>query len=335
MARILLAGDIGATKALLALFQAGDGAAARPAILRKKRYASAEYPGLERICAEFLSDGVRVDAAGFGVPGVVALGTAEPINLAWKLDAKQISAALGGAPVRLLNDLATTALGVVELTDSDYETIQENSLPEATARSGNVAVIAAGTGLGEAALACHDGRYYPVVSEGGHSSFAPEDEEQIELLGFLQHEFGHVSWERVLSGPGLVNLYRFLRARSGVEEPAWLGAALAGGDPAAAISAAAESARDRVCIDALTMFCAIYGAEAANLALKVLALGGVYLCGGIAAKILPWLERGEFARAFAAKGRLAPMLGKIAVRVVVNPDVAVFGAAHSALAMLC
>jgi len=144
-----------------------------------------------------------------------------------------------------------------------------------------------------------------------------------------------VSWERVLSGPGLVNLYRFLRARSGVEEPAWLGAALAGGDPAAAISAAAESARDRVCIDALTMFCAIYGAEAANLALKVLALGGVYLCGGIAAKILPWLERGEFARAFAAKGRLAPMLGKIAVRVVVNPDVAVFGAAHSALAMLC
>ncbi len=327
MARTLLAGDVGATKTLLALYR-GDTAPLR--IVRKTRYTSRDYAGLEQVCAEFLSDGTHADAACFGVPGVVVEGTAQPSNLDWKLDAKKISAALGGTPVRLLNDLAATAMGVVNLAPGDCEIIHPGG-----SAVGNVAVIAAGTGLGEAALAYDDGRYYPVVSEGGHSSFAPEGEDQIELLRFLAREFGHVSSERVLSGPGLVNVYRFLRARSGVEEPQWLRAARDSGDPAAAISAAAAESRDRVCVDALSMFCAMYGAEAANLALKVLAIGGVYLCGGIAPKILPALRSGEFARGFTGKGRLAPVLEKIAVRVVTNPEAALLGAAHSALAMLC
>jgi glucokinase len=330
MAKTLLAGDVGATKTLLALFRSEE-AAAPLTLIRKTRYTSHDYPGLEQACAEFLSDGARVDAAGFGVPGVVIAGAAEPSNLEWKLDEKKISAALGGTRVRLLNDLAATAMGVVKLAPADCEVIRPDGIGGAP---GNVAVIAAGTGLGESALACVDGRYYPVVSEGGHSSFAPDGEDQIELLRFLAREFGHVSWERVLSGPGLVNVYRFLRARSGVAEPRWLGAALGSGDQAAAISGAAADGRDKICVDALAMFCAMYGSEAANLALKVLAIGGVYLCGGIAPKILPALKRGEFARGFIGKGRLEPMLEKIAVRVVMNADVALLGAAHTALAML-
>jgi glucokinase len=329
MARTLLAGDVGATKTLLALYRSDDDGALLT-IVRKNRYPSRNYAGLEQVCAEFLSDGARADAGCFGVPGVVIDGTAEPSNLDWKLDAKKISAALGGTPVRLLNDLAATAMGVVNLAPGDCEIIHPGA-----AAAGNVAVIAAGTGLGEAALAYHEGRYYPVVSEGGHSSFAPEGEEQIELLRFLAREFGHVSWERVLSGPGLVNVYRFLRARRGVPEPDWLRTARTGGDPAAAISLAASIARDPVCVDASVMFCAMYGAEAANLALKVLALGGVYLCGGIAPKILPALRSGEFTRGFVAKGRLAPVLEKIAVRAVISSDTALLGAAHSALAILC
>ncbi|MHB8383274.1 MAG: glucokinase [Candidatus Binataceae bacterium] len=330
MARTILAGDIGATKTLLALYRTPE-IAAPLTLVRKTRYASQNYAGLEQVCGEFLSDGTRADAAGFGVPGVVVVGAAEPSNLAWKLDEKKISAALGGAPVRLLNDLAATAIGVVNLAPADCEVLK----PGAPGATGNVAVIAAGTGLGESALTWHEGRFYPVVSEGGHSSFAPDGDDQIELLRFLAREFGHVSWERVLSGPGLVNVYRFLRARSGVAEPQWLGAALSGDDPAAAISLAAGDARDRICVDALAMFCAMYGSEAANLALKVLAIGGVYLCGGIAPKILPALRRGEFTRGFTRKGRLGPMLEKVAVRVVINPDAALMGAAHSALATLC
>ncbi|MGH7779588.1 MAG: glucokinase [Candidatus Binataceae bacterium] len=330
MARTLLAGDIGGTKALLALYRCDDDN--QPlTILRKTRYTSHDFPGLEQVCAEFLKGGARLDAAGFGVPGAVIAGTAAPSNLPWKLDAKKISAGLGNAPVRLLNDLAATAMGVINLAPGDSEIIQPGGFG---AMAGNVAVIAAGTGLGESALALEDQRYCPVVSEGGHSSFAPVDDDQIELLRFLAREFGHVSWERVLSGPGLVNVYRFLRERSGVAEPQWLSGALGGDNPAAAISTAAAAARDPICVDAVTMFCAMYGAEAGNLALKVLALGGVYLCGGIAPKILPALRHGEFARAFAAKGRLGSMLEKIAVRVVTNSDVALLGAAHSALAML-
>jgi glucokinase len=330
MAKTLLAGDVGGTKTLLALYRSQQ-AAAPLTLVRKTRYISHRYPGLEEVCAEFLGDGSRVDAAGFGVPGAVIAGAAEPSNLDWKLDEKKISAALGGVRVRLLNDLAATAMGVVNLAPEDCEIIRPDGIGGVP---GNVAVIAAGTGLGESALAWQDGRYYPVVSEGGHSGFAPEGDEQIELLRFLAREFGHVSCERVLSGPGLVNVYRFLRARGGGAEPEWLAAALGGGDPAAAISAAAADGRDQVCVDALAMFCAIYGSEAANLALKVLATGGVFLCGGIAPKILPALRRGEFARGFVGKGRLESMLKKIAVRVVMNSDVALLGAAHSALAML-
>jgi glucokinase len=179
-----------------------------------------------------------------------------------------------------------------------------------------------------------NGGYYPVASEGGHTDFAPRGEEQIELLRDLEEKFGHVSYERVLSGPGLANIYGFLRSRSGVAEPAWLSQQISTGDHAAAVSEAALKKTDPVCIHALEVFCDIYGAEAANLALKVLAFGGVYLGGGIAPKILPMLTSGGFAKAFLSKGRLNEILKRMEVRVALNPAAAMIGAAHRAAAML-
>jgi glucokinase len=325
--RLILAGDVGATKTLLGLFRdEGENLIS----VRVHRYTSADHPSLEAVCADFAA-GERIGAACLGVPGVVTGGAAEASNLAWKMNECAVASALGGAPVRLLNDLSAAAFGLVHLGEADYRVINRGA-PHAP--GGNLAAIAAGTGLGEAALIWDGRRYHAVASEGGHSSFAPQGDEQIELLKFLAREFGHVSWERVLSGPGLVNIYRFARANSAEREPAWLARALAAGDPAAAISEAAMAKRDAACAHALTMFCAMYGSEAGNLALKVLATGGVYLCGGIALRILPWLERGGFMRSFRDKGRLGAILARIEVRVVMRADTALVGAAHYAHAML-
>ncbi len=330
MSRLVLAGDVGATKTLLGIFREEE---RQLSLVRESRFATPQYPSLEAICAEFIAAGPKTEigAACFGVPGPVIGGTATPSNIAWQISDKAMSSALGGIPVTLVNDLGATALGVIHLPETDSVVINHG----ASLMHGNIAVIAAGTGLGEAALLAGKGeRYHLIASEGGHASFAPVGDEQIELLRFLEREFGHVSWERVLSGPGQVNVYRFLRGRSSEQEPQWLTAAIASGDPAHAITEAALSGRDSVCAHALEMFCAMYGAEAGNLALKVLALGGVFVCGGIAPKILPMLQGGAFMRGFTRKGRLATMLRQIEVRVVTNPDVALLGAAHSARAML-
>jgi glucokinase len=326
-ARLILAGDVGATKTLLGLFRADPHGLTA---VREHRYASSDYPSLEAVCADFAA-GERIGAACLGVPGVVAGGAAVASNLAWTMNEPAVGGALGGAPVRLLNDLSATAFGLVHLDKSDYRVINRGA-PQAG--RGNIAAIAAGTGLGEAALVWDGERYHAVASEGGHASFAPQDDEQIELLKYLAREFGHVSWERVLSGPGLANIYRFARAMSAEPEPAWLTRAIGAGDPAAAISAAAIAGRDAACARALTMFCAMYGSEAGNLALKVLATGGVYLCGGIAPRILPWLQQGGFMRSFQDKGRLGAILARIEVRVVTRADAALLGAAHCARAML-
>ena len=330
MARLVLAGDVGGTKTLLGIFREED----RHLVpVREGRYHTPDFPSLESICADFLAKGAEtpIVAAAFGVPGAVIGGTAMPSNIAWQIADKGMSSALGGIKVSLINDLGATAQGVIHLPESDSEVIN----PGASLLHGNIAVIAAGTGLGEGALLAGKGeRYHLIPSEGGHASFAPVGEEQIELLRYLEREYGHVSWERILSGPGQVNIYRFLRTRSSEPEPEWLASAIATGDAAHVISEAGLTGRDPVCAHAVEMFCAMYGAEAGNLALKVLALGGVFLCGGIAPQILPMLRRGGFMRGFTGKGRLATMLKQIEVRVVMNPNVALLGAAHTALAML-
>jgi glucokinase len=328
MERQILAGDVGGTKTDLGLFNYSAGTLE---LVREHRYATAKFDSLEAVCAEFLGASATVNAACLGVPGPIIDGRAHATNVPWELSSSALSRLMKGVPVRLLNDLAAIAYGMVNLKPAEFAVLHRAENPPA---HGNIAVIAAGTGLGESSLVWEGERYYAVASEGGHSDFAPHDAEQIELLKFLSGEFGHVSYERVLSGPGLWNIYKFLRRESRAEEPAWLSAQIAAGDASAAVSEAAIAGRDPVCVRALTMFCDIYGSEAANLALKVLALGGVYLGGGIAPKILPMLTNGTFVRGFLAKGRLNEILKRIEVRVSLNPAAGLLGAAHVAAAML-
>jgi glucokinase len=324
---LILAGDVGGTKTDLGLFKHSAGTLE---LVREHRYATAKFDSLEAVCVDFVGAGA-VNAACLGVPGPIIDGRAHATNVPWELSSATLSRALKGVPVRLLNDLAAIAYGMVNLKPSEFVVLHPAENPPA---HGNIAVIAAGTGLGESSLVWEGDKYYAVASEGGHADFAPHNAEQIELLRSLAAEFGHVSYERVLSGPGLWNVYQFLRRESHVEEPAWLSAQIAAGDASAAVSEAAIAGRDPVCVQALTMFCDIYGSEAANLALKVLALGGVYLGGGIAPKILPMLTNGTFVRGFLAKGRLNEILKRIEVRVSLNPAAGLLGAAHVAAAML-
>ena len=329
MAAVILAGDVGGTKTHLGLFRIDDGA---PQPIRNHRYATADFESLEDVCRDFLSahEG-PLQAACFGVPGPIIGGEARATNVQWRLHEGSLSRALDGTRVRLINDLGAAAYGVIHLPDAEVCVLQRGEFP---LHQGDIAIIAAGTGLGEGALVFEHGRYYAVASEGGHASFAPQGDEQIELYKYLRARFGHVSAERVLSGPGLFNIYRFLRERRGMPEPEWLTSRLKHEDASAVVSEVALDLGDEECVHALEMFVDIYGAEAGNLALKVLALGGVYLCGGIAPRILPALIDGKFMRAFADKGRLNEMLSKIEVRVALNESVGLFGAAWCAASIL-
>lgn len=326
--RVILAGDVGGTKTHLALWRAAGGELQR---LTDEMYHTAKFESLEALCADFLGGARPPDALCFGVPGPVIDGRSHATNLAWTVEQPSLAAKFGGAPVRLMNDLEAAAYGVLHLGEHETVVLQSG------ARGGgaNMAVAAAGTGLGEAALIADRGHYLAVATEGGHCDFAPRGAEQIELMKFLAAKFGHASYERVLSGPGLMNVYQFLKVSSPGAEPDWLRSEFeTADDPAAVVSQAALAQRDARCVRALEMFVAIYGAEAANLALKVLALGGVYLGGGIAPKILPMLQKDNFVRAFNDKGRLGEVLRRIEVRVVMNQDAGLLGAAYCALELL-
>ncbi len=328
MAEMILAGDIGGTKTHLGLFHAVE-RDLRP--LRDYVYHTSAFASLEQACAAFLTADDRIGAACFGVPGPVIDGVSHATNVPWSMAEAAVRAAIGGAPTRLMNDLEVTAYGVPHLKDSEVMVLHRGENRSARA---NIAVIAAGTGLGEAALIAAPTGYFAVASEGGHADFAPRGPDQLALLEFLTEEFGHVSFERVLSGPGLHNIYRFVVSRSPGSEPAWLTQRMATEDPSAVIGETAIAGTDTRCVHALELFAAIYGAEAANLALKYLAIGGVYLCGGIAPKILPFLQRGGLVEAFLDKGRLRSTLQRIGVRVSLNPSAAIIGAAWAAAAML-
>jgi glucokinase len=321
---VILAGDIGGTKTVLALCDASL------AIVREAVYPCADYPSLEAILDVFVAPAERtgLTAACFGVAGPVVAGTAKITNLPWTIDAAQLAARLGGITVSLLNDLQATALGALVLPDTAFAELQP-----ATARAdgATVAVIAPGTGLGEALLVSDGAHYRALPSEGGHADFAPGTEDEIALLRFLRTRHGdHVSYERVLSGAGIGDLYDFVRATSGTTEPAWLTAALAASDRNAAISHAALAGTDPACVRALDMFVEILGAEAGNLALRGLAAGGVVIGGGIPPKILPALHHRRFIDRFNAKGRFAPWTRTLAVRIALEPRAALFGAAHHA-----
>ncbi|MGE5234754.1 MAG: glucokinase [Acidobacteriota bacterium] len=320
----VIAGDIGGTKTRLGLFEIS---AAGVVERTERTFASADHAGLDEIVAAFISEVKGAcERAAFAIAGPVTGRTARTTNLPWLVDADAMESSLKIARVSLLNDLEAVAYGIAELGETDLVVLH----PGAPGAAGNAAVIAAGTGLGMAGLFWDGSRHRPFATEGGHADFAPLDDEQDALRHFLAARFDHVSTERVLSGPGLVHIFEFLLDSARNAAPPWLLEARAGGDPAAAIAERALAGTAPLATRALDMFVSIYGAEAANLALTMMARGGIYVGGGIAPKILAALTRGPFLTAFLAKGRMRPVLEAMPVKVIVNDRAALLGAARVA-----
>jgi glucokinase len=321
-----LAGDVGGTKTNLAVFSPETDLTPQT----EGTFRSAEYPSLEAIVAEFISNGhLSVDGAVFGVPGPVVDGRSSATNLPWVLKESTLQEELGLRRVKLLNDLEATAYGVLTLAPGDLVTLNDASPADAT-----MAVIAAGTVLGEAILFYHNGRYEVIPSEGGHADFGPRNLFEIRLLRYMLGKFRHVSYERICSGKGIPYIYAYLKKQGLAEEVPGMAKALRQAeDPTPLIVEKAMSGESELCIAALNAFVSILGAEAGNLALKVMAIGGIYLAGGIPPKILSKLKDGTFMASFVDKGRFADMLARIPVCVVLNDRTALLGAASYGLSL--
>ncbi len=317
---MILAGDVGGTKVHLALYDFTDG---KLKYVRDQRFPAREYAGLEEIVKEFLVS-EKVTSACFGVPGPVRDGRLRLTNLPWTLDSRDLARNLKIDYVFLINDLQANGFGIAELGPEQVYTLSEGDPQQV----GNRALLSAGTGLGEAFLV-FDGRdYVPYPSEGGHADFAPRNEDEVDLLRFLMQKYnGRISYERVISGQGLTNVYEFLREARGMEEPAWLAERMRAEDPNAVITDVAMKAQSEICERALDLFVSAYGAEAGNLALKILSVGGLYVGGGIAPRILEKLKDGTFIKAFTDKGRLSQLLVNTPVRVILESRTALIGAA--------
>jgi glucokinase len=321
---MILAGDIGGTNARLALFDVRNG---QLQFHSAKVYPSRHYSGLDEIVTEFVkSSGKQPSQACFGVAGPVTHGKVETSNLPWVIEARRLADELKIHQALLINDLEATGWGIGALTADDLV-----CLNQVTGAGGNQALIAAGTGLGEGGLYWDGARYHVFASEGGHCDFAPLNDLEIELFRYLQGRYGHVSYERILSGPGLVNVFEFLRDTGRGKVPDWLSDEMKTMDPAAAISAAAMDGKCAMSEQAMDIFVSVFGAEAGNLGLKVKATGGVFLAGGIAPKILPKLATRLFLEAFLSKGRLRHLMEVMPVRVITNDKLALLGAARCAL----
>jgi glucokinase len=317
---MILAGDVGGTKVHLALFDFTDGELKHA---RDQIYPAKQYAGLEEIVKEFLVS-EKVTSACFGVPGPVRDGRLRLTNLPWTLDSRELARDLEINYVFLINDLQANGFGIAELGADQIYTLSEGDAQQV----GNRALISAGTGLGEAFLVWDGRDYVPYPSEGGHSDFAPRNEDEIDLLRFLRQKYnGRISFERVVSGQGVTNIYEFLRDGRGLEEPAWLAERMRQEDPNAVITESALKAKSELCEKTLDMFVSAYGAEAGNLALKILSVGGLYVGGGIAPRILEKLKDGTFMKAFTDKGRLSQLLVNIPVRVILESRTALIGAA--------
>lgn len=327
---MLLAGDIGGTKTSLAIYSREGGARAP---LSDATFPSTLYPNLESLVREFLDQAdVPVERATFGVAGPVVGGRATITNLSWVIDEAELQSALNLSAVRLLNDLEAIGYGVPFLEPEDLHTLNEGQ----PVPGGAIAVIAPGTGLGEAFLTWDGTRYRSHATEGGHTDFAPTNDRQVGLLRYLLERFDHVSYERVCSGMGLPNIYTYLKDSGYAEEPAWMAGELAAADDPTPVivNAALDSERPcELCVATLDVFVSILGAEAGNLALKVLATGGVYVGGGIPPRILSILEHGPFMESFRSKGRFSDLMSRMPVHVILNPKVALLGAACHGLGL--
>jgi glucokinase len=321
---MILAGDIGGTKTLLGLF---DAVPARPRPVTVRSFGTLDYPDLPTLIAEFLKSADAsaarsahgaVETACFGVAGPVVDETVKVTNVPWFVDGRRVASVLGIARVSLLNDLEALAHAVPVLRESETHVLQEGE----AIRGGNIALIAAGTGLGQALLHNVDGRFLPSASEAGHADFAARTEREMALVRDLTARYGRADVEHVVSGRGLINIHRVTH-----REPCAAGVDLESPDAAAAMSAAALERRCASCVETLDMFVEAYGAESGNLALRSVSTGGLYVGGGIAPKILPALTTGQFIRTFRAKPPLDPMLAAMPVKVILNAQAGLLGAA--------
>jgi glucokinase len=319
---MILAGDVGGTGTDLALVDE------TLQFHERRSFVSRDYASLADIVAAFLDESPQTPThACFGVAGPVRDGRATPTNLPWVVEARDLARLISVPEVLLLNDIEVIGHGIGALDQRGLVTLQHG----ASQTEGNAAVIAAGTGLGQAGMYWDGTHHWPFASEGGHASFAPRNDLEMQLLRFLSAEYEHVSWERVVSGPGLFNVYRFFRDSGRFDEPAWLVDLLQHDDAPAVVARCALEGSSTLCEQSLELFVTLFGAEAGNLALKVLARGGVYLAGGIAPKILDALTQPPFRDAFVAKGRMRALLEGVPVRVVVDDRVSLMGAARAAL----
>ncbi|BAZ29662.1 glucokinase [Cylindrospermum sp. NIES-4074] len=333
---LLLAGDIGGTKTILRLVETTDSQGLHT--LFEKSFHSRDYPDLVPLVQKFLlkANSATPEKACFAIAGPVVNNTAKLTNLAWFLDTERLVQQLGIPSISLINDFAAIGYGIFGLTKQDLLTLQPGlHRPEAP-----MAVIGAGTGLGQGFLIKQGNHYQVFPSEGGHADFAPRNELEFQLMKYLldKHDIQRVSVERVVSGLGIVSIYQFLRDRQlATESPdiahivrSWeqeAGKQDKTVDPGAAIGTAAIQGRDRLCEQTLQLFIEAYGAEAGNLALKLLPHGGLYIAGGIAPKILPWMQKTSFLLNFTQKGRMRPLLEEIPVHIILNPQVGLIGAA--------
>lgn len=329
---MILAGDIGGTKTVIALF---DNTSADLKLVRDDVFPSKDHKSLEDILAKFLHGEQisNLQAGCFGVAGAVIEGKCKTTNLPWQLDEVELAKAIKAPRVKLLNDLEAAAFGMLYLKPDELAPLNPDAKPR---KQGNVAVIAAGTGLGEAMLYWDGQHHHPLASEGGHCDFAPQSDEEIDLLKYLRAKFnGHVSYERILSGPGFFNVFSFLRETGRFKESDALKTRLAGGaDPNVAITQLGMSGDDPLCVAAVDLFCRLYGAEAGNLALKCVAVGGVFVGGGIAPKMgAALLKRSNFIDGFTQKGRFSNLMKGLEVNVALNPRAPLIGAAHYAARM--
>jgi glucokinase len=325
----VLAGDVGGTKTALALFEKDGSDGLR--LVRDGTLPSREFASLELAIEQFLAAGPRpaIHAVCLGVAGPVVDGRCVTTNLPWVIDEGSLGSAIPAPRVKLLNDLEVAAHGVLALPEGDLRTLQAG-----VPHRGNLALIAAGTGLGEALIIRDEQRQIVIASEGGHADFAARGDVEEDLLRYLRKEFGRVSLERVLSGPGLFNIYRFLRDSGWAKESPAVAAHMRTTDPPAVVTEMGLSKADPLCDKALDIFVSAYGAEAGNLALKVLAVGGVLVGGGIAPRIIERLAAGSFVAAFRDKGRLAPLLEAMPIHVALNPRAPLLGAARVAASLL-
>ncbi len=323
---MILAGDIGGTNARLAFFDVLNG---HFNLIAASIFPSRDYSGLDKIVSEFVaSSNVHPNTACFGVAGPVRDGKVETSNLPWIVESQRLAEELKLDTTLLINDLEATAWGIAALAPKDVVTLNQIKAPAI----GNQAVIAAGTGLGEAGLYWDGAHHHIFATEGGHADFGPHNDLEVELFCYLQKRFGHVSAERILSGPGLVNVYTFLRDSRRGSEQQWLLDEMASDDPAAAISRAGLAGKDALSQQALDLFVSVYGAEAGNLTLKTKATGGLYVAGGIAPKILSKLTGPLFMQAFLDKGRMRPLMESVPVHIITNDKLALLGAARRAVA---